>query len=177
MVSSGLFRVRRLPCASLLGFYDHQCANVCGVIKLARFPIRHPNASVGCGHSRQVTLVQSVSWGKLEKIGHRCAHEVRMRRFRVTPRIDVGLHDVARVINKVTIDTGPMIFVLTDNLKTTNRRAVSFTATRYPRRCSSLRSAIKIGFLRPQAHDDRRPAVPTPTMRQQAAIRSGRRIG
>jgi hypothetical protein len=51
-----------------------------------------------------------------------------MRRSAVTPAIDVGLYDVARVINIVTIETGTMIFVLTDDLKVTSRSAVSFSA-------------------------------------------------
>src|SRR5262249_20771649 len=82
---------------------------------------------------------------------------MRMLRFGVTPRIHVGLHHSARIINIVTIDAGPIIFVLTDNLKATNGRAVSFATTRYPRRCTPIRSTIEIGFLGPQADDDRRP--------------------
>jgi hypothetical protein len=56
-----------------------------------------------------------------------------MRRFGVTPDIDVGLHDPARIINVVTIDTGAMIFVLTDDLKPANRGAVALTTTGYTR--------------------------------------------
>jgi hypothetical protein len=77
-----------------------------------------------------------------------------MRRSVVAPAIDVGLYDPARVIDVVTIETRAMIFVLTDDLKATNWRPVSFSAARYPRRRSSITPAVKIGFLLPQAHDD-----------------------
>src|SRR5438552_17299064 len=102
--------------------------------------------------------MQPVARREFEKVGHRSAHKVRMRRSAVTPPIDVGLHDPARVINVVTIETGAMIFVLTDDLKATNRSAVSFATTGYARRRCSMSSAVEIGFLCPQAHDDRRPA-------------------
>ncbi|HEY3660428.1 MAG TPA: hypothetical protein VGK91_04300 [Candidatus Udaeobacter sp.] len=49
--------------------------------------------------------MQSVPRREFEKVGHGSANEVRMRRFAVTPAIDVGLHDPARVINVVTINT------------------------------------------------------------------------
>jgi hypothetical protein len=35
-----------VPRAPSLRFYYHWCADVSGVIKLARFPIRHPDAPV-----------------------------------------------------------------------------------------------------------------------------------
>src|SRR6476660_5236902 len=81
-----------------------------------------------------------------------------MGRFAITPAIDVGLHHPARVINVVTINTGAMIFVLTADLKAANRSAVTFASTGYSRRRGSLPCAVEIGFLCPQAHDDRRPA-------------------
>ena len=87
-----------------------------------------------------------------------------MRRLRVAPRIHVRFHDMARVINIVAIDTGPMTFVLSSNLKAANRSAVSFTTTRDARRCGPVSAAIEIGFLRSQAHDDRRP--PGMTLRE-----------
>ena len=80
------------------------------------------------GHARQITLVQSVAWREPEKVGHRGAHEVRMRGSVITPAIDISLNDVARVINIVTVDTGAMILVLTDDLKVTSRSTVSFSA-------------------------------------------------
>jgi hypothetical protein len=63
----------------------------------------------------------------------------------------------ARGINAITIQTGAMMFVLTNDLKATNRSAVSFPATGYAGRRSSVTCAIEIGFLLPQAHDDRWP--------------------
>ncbi len=102
--------------------------------------------------------MQSIAWGEFEKVGHRGAHKVRMRRPAVTPAIDVGPHDPARVINVVTIDAGPMIFVLTDDLKAPNRSAISFSAAGYAGRRSSIPCAVEIGFLLSQAHDDRWPA-------------------
>jgi len=81
--------------AHTLGFYHHRRPNVSSTVKLARFPIGHPNASMRCGHARQVTLVQSVAGREFEEVGHRGAHEVRMRRSTVTQAIDVGLHDMA----------------------------------------------------------------------------------
>src|SRR6266568_403899 len=102
--------------------------------------------------------MQSVARREFEKVGHRCAHKVRVRRSAVTPAIDVGLHDPIRVINVVTIEAGAMIFVLTDDLKATSRSAVSFSATGYAGRRGSIPSAVEIGFLLPQAHHDRWPA-------------------
>jgi len=147
-----------MPLTRWLRFYDHWCPDLSRVIKLARFPVGHPNASVWCGHPWQVALVQSVARREFQKVGHRGAHKVRMRRSAVTPAIDVGLHDPARVINVVTIETGAMICVLTDDLKATNWSPVSFSAAWYPRRRSSIIPAVEIGFLLPQAHDDRWPA-------------------
>src|SRR5438552_18254897 len=83
---------------------------------------------------------------------------MRMRRSVGTPAIDVGLHDPARVINVITIETGAMIFVFTDDLKATNRSAVSFSTAGYPGRRGSILFPIEIGFLLPQAHDDRWPS-------------------
>ena len=147
-----------IAAAPSLRLYQYRCAEAGGVIKLARFPIRHSNASVRRRHPWQVALVQSVARRELEKVGHRRAHEVGMRRFGVTPRVDVGLHDSVRVVDVVTIETGAMILVLADHLKATNGSAISFATAGYARRRGSIPSAIKIGFLRPQAHDDRRPA-------------------
>src|SRR5439155_19310808 len=124
----------------------------------ARFPTRHPDTSGRCGNARQGALVQSVARRELEKVGHRGPHEMRVWRFARAPAIDVGLHDPARVINVVTIETGAMIFVLTDDLKATSRSEVSFSATGYAGRRGSIPSAVAIGFLLPQAHHDRWPA-------------------
>src|SRR5437773_12379245 len=81
-----------------------------------------------------------------------------MRRSAVTPAIDVGLHDPARVINVITIETRAMIFVFTDDLKATNRSAVSFSTAGYPGRRGTVLSSVEIGFLLPHAHHDRWPA-------------------
>ena len=75
----------------------------------------------------------------------------------VTPAVDVGLHDPARVINVVTIETGAMICIFTDDLKATNRSAVSFATTGNAGRRSSITSSVEIRFLLPQAYDNRRP--------------------
>src|SRR6266850_3477339 len=137
--------------------YHHRCPDAGGVIKLARFPIRHPDTPVGGGLARQVTLVQSVAGREFEKVGHRGANEMRMRWPAVTPAIDVGLHDFVPGINVVAIETGAMIFVFTEDLKATDRSAVSFPTTRYPGRRDSVLPAVEIGFLRPQVDGDRRP--------------------
>jgi hypothetical protein len=71
-----------------------------------------------------------------------------MRRFGVAPVVYVRLHDPAGVINIVAVNTGAMIYILTEDLKATNRSAVPFATTGYARRCSSMSCAIKIGFLR-----------------------------
>src|SRR5438128_5780594 len=84
-----------------------------------------------------------------------------MRRFGVAPSIDVGLHDATRIVNIVAIETGAMIFVLTNDLKTANRSAVTFTTTGYAGRRSSITTAVEIGFLLSQVHDDRCPTVMT----------------
>src|SRR5436309_579622 len=115
----------------------------------------HPSDA---GHPWQVALVQSVAGRELEKVGHRGAHEMRMQRSAVTPAVDVGLHDFARGVNVVAIETGAMIFVFTDDLKATNRSAVSFSTAGYPGRRGSVLFPIEIGFLLPQAHDDRWPS-------------------
>src|SRR5438132_5586876 len=99
--------------------------------------------------------MQPVARREFEKVGHRSAHKVRMRRSAVTPAIDGGLHDPPRVINVVTIDTGAMIFVLTDDLKATNRGAISFSSAGYTGRRSPITCAVEEGFLLSQAHDDR----------------------
>src|SRR5438128_12153056 len=99
--------------------------------------------------------MQPVARREFEKVGHRSAHKVRMRRSAVTPAIDVGLNDPARVINVVTIETGAMICVFADNVKATNRSAVSFATTGYAGRRSSITSSVELRSLRPQAHDDR----------------------
>src|SRR5207237_10758004 len=111
-----------------------------------------------CGHPWQVALVQSVAWREFEKVGHRRAYEVRMRRSEVTPAIDVGFHDPARVVDVVTIETGAMICVFADNVKATNRSAVAFATTGYAGRRSSITSPVEIRFLPLQAHNDRWPA-------------------
>jgi len=101
--------------------------------------------------------VQSVARREFEKVGHRRAHKVRMWLSAVTPAIDVGLNDPARVINVVTIEAGAMICVFTDDAKATNRSAVSFATAGYAGRRSSITSSVEIRFLLPQAHDDRWP--------------------
>ena len=52
-----------------------------------------------------------------------------MWRFAVTSAIDVGFHHVASAINIVTINTGAMFLILTDDFKATDGRAVAFAAT------------------------------------------------
>src|SRR5947208_2761673 len=79
----------------LLGLYHHRRPNVSSTVKLARFPIGHPNASMRCGHAWQVTLMQSVARREFEKVRHRGTHEVRMRRLAIAPAIDIGFHDLA----------------------------------------------------------------------------------
>jgi hypothetical protein len=101
--------------------------------------------------------VQSVARREFEKVGHRRAHKVRMWWSAVTAAIDVGFHDPPRVINIVTIETGAMISVFTDDVKATNRSAVSFATAGYAGRRSSITGSVEIRFLLPQAHDDRWP--------------------
>jgi hypothetical protein len=72
-----------------------------------------------------------------------------MRRFTVAPAIDVGLHDVPRVVNIIAINTGAMLFVLTDDVKAAKRGAIPFATTGYSRRRGSTPSVVKIGFLCP----------------------------
>src|SRR4029434_20483 len=96
----------------------------------------------------------SVTRREVEKVGHWGTREVGMRRFRVTPSIDVTFHHATRIINVVTIETGAMIFVLMDDLEVTNRRAISFTTTGYARCSGSIPPSVEIGFLCPQAHDN-----------------------
>jgi len=102
--------------------------------------------------------MQSVARRELDKIRHRGAHEVGMRWFGVTPAIDVGFHDSARIINVVPIDTGAMIFVLANDLEVTCGCAVAFPTTGYAGRRGYIPRPGDIGFLLSQAHDDRRPA-------------------
>jgi hypothetical protein len=83
---------------------------------------------------------------------------MRIRWFAVTPDIDVGLHNPPGSINVVAIDAGAMILIFTDNLKATNRSAVSFSTAGYPGGGSSVLSPVEIGLLLPQAYDDRWPA-------------------
>lgn len=83
---------------------------------------------------------------------------MRVWRFARAPAIDIGLHDFARGINVVAIETGAMIFVFADDLKATNRSAMSFSTAGYPGRRGSVVSSVEIGFLLPQAHHDRWPA-------------------
>ena len=71
---------------------------------------------------------------------------MRMRRFRVTPAVNVGLHDFTRGVNVVAIYAGAVIFVLTDDLERANRSAVSFSTAGYPGRRSLLLS-VQVGFL------------------------------
>src|SRR5438874_9379723 len=101
--------------------------------------------------------MQPVARREFDKVGHRSAHKVRMRRSAVTPAVDVGLHDPARVINVVTIETGAMIFVFPDDLKATNRSAISFSTAGYAGGRGSVVSSVEIGFLLSQAHDNRWP--------------------
>ena len=79
-----------------------------------------------------------------------------MWRFGVAPDIDIGFHDASRVIDVVPINTRAMSFVLAGDLKPTNRSAVAFATAGYSRLRRSMPCAIKIGFLCPQAHNDRR---------------------
>ena len=141
-----------------LRLYYHRCPNVGSVIKLTRFPIRHPNASVRRGLPWQIALVQSVARRELEKVGHRGADEVGMWRLAVAPAIDIRFDDTARVVNVVTIDTGAMILVLARDLKATNRSVISFATAGYAGRRGYIPRPVDISFLCPQAHDDRRPA-------------------
>jgi len=113
-------------------------------------------------HPWQVAQVQSVTRREFEKVGHRGAYKVRMLRSAFTPAIDVGLHDPARVINVVTIETGAMIFVLTNDLKATSRSAVSFATAGYAGRRSSMTCAINIRFLLLQADYDCWPTNDSP---------------
>ena len=102
--------------------------------------------------------MQSVARQEFDEVGHRSTHEVRMRRFRVTPSIDVGLHHFALFFFLVTREPRAMTFIFADNLEVTIRSAISFATTGYARRRGSMPSAVKIGLLCPQAHDDRRLA-------------------
>src|SRR5437867_1799598 len=79
---------------------------------------------------------------------------MRVRRFLVTPDIDVRLHDLPRAINVVAIDTRAMIFVFADDFKATSWSAISFPTAGYPGFSGSIPSAIEVGFLLLQAHDD-----------------------
>src|SRR5262245_43570995 len=108
--------------------------------------------------ARQVPLVQSVTGREFEKVGHRSADEVRMWRAAVAPAIDVGLHDSARGINVVAVETGAMVDVFAGDPEATGRSAISFSTARYPGGRDPVAPTIKISFLCPQAHGDRGPA-------------------
>jgi hypothetical protein len=71
-------------------------------------------------------------------------HEMRMRRFRVTPAVNVRLHDFTRGVKVVAIYAGAVIFVLTDDPERANRSAVSFSTAGYPGRRSSVTSSVQV---------------------------------
>src|SRR5436190_21404052 len=81
-----------------------------------------------------------------------------MRRSAVTPAINVGLHNSSRRIDVIAIDAGAMTFVFPDDLKATNRSAISFSTAGYAGGRGSVVPPEEIAFLLPKAHAIRCPA-------------------
>src|SRR5438477_4281647 len=113
-----------------LWLHHDGCADMRGVEKLARFPIRHPNASVRRRNTGQIALVQSISRRELQEVRHRRAQKMGMGRLRIFPHIHVWPNDSAGVVHVITVKAGTVTLVFADNTELTKRRSVSLTTTR-----------------------------------------------
>ena len=98
--------------------------------------------------------MQTVAGRELKEVGHRSPHEMGMWRPAIASAIDVGFHNLTVRTNIIAIDTRSMVFVLANDVKATNRGAISFAATRYSGRCGSVSSAIEISFLSTEIDDN-----------------------
>src|SRR5437870_1811513 len=101
-----------------------------GIVELARFPIRHPDAAVRRRHPWQIALVQPKARRKLEEERHRRADELGVSRLRSAPDILVGAVDVPRSVAIGTIDAGALIQVFADDAEMSYRRAMSLASIR-----------------------------------------------
>src|SRR5437588_12469033 len=118
---------------SALRLHHDGCADMRGVEKLARFPIRHPNASVRRRNAGQIALVQSIPRRELQEVRHRRAQKMGMGRLRIFPHIHVWPNDSAGVVHVITVETGTVILVFADNTELTKRRSVPLTTARNSR--------------------------------------------
>src|SRR5262249_38655500 len=82
--------------------------------------------------------VQSVAGQEFEEERHRRAEEVRAGRARRFAAIDVGLHDIAVVIDVVAVKPRAVILVLADDTEFSSGRAVAFAPGGDGRRCDLL---------------------------------------
>src|SRR5437868_2025620 len=89
-----------------LRLHDDRRADMRGVEKLARFPIRQPNASVRRGNAGQITLVQLISRRELQEVRHRRAQKMGTGRLRTFPHIHVRPNDSAAVVHVITVEAG-----------------------------------------------------------------------
>ena len=139
----------------------YRCADVGGIVELACFPVGHPDASVGSGHSGEITLVQSVPRRKLDEERHRRADEMGVRRFAVFPRIDVPLHDATRIVNVTAVETGTMVDVFANDREAADRGAMALAPAGDSGRSGPVFAAIQVRLLLAEIDNDRRlPGMP-----------------
>jgi hypothetical protein len=138
------------------GTYRDRRAEVCGLIELARFPVRQADAAVRGRHTRQVALVQPVPGRELDEEGHGCALEMGVRRFRILAAVDIAFHYPAGIVDIIAVETGAMVDVFPNYGEPPNRRAVPLPPARDARRRSAMLSPVEVSLLFAEIDDDGR---------------------
>jgi hypothetical protein len=129
-------RIRRLPSQN-----DGR-ADSRGVVELSRFPIRQPHTAMRSWVSRQMTRVQSVPWLKLQEERHRRANKPRTARLGCPSHIHIRTNDSSASVNIVSVQSGAMINVLSNDAEAPRRCAIPLAASGYPRRRHFITSPV-----------------------------------
>jgi hypothetical protein len=130
----------------------HRRPDADGLVKLARLPIRHPNAAMRGGFTREIAGVQSVGRKELDKERHLRSEKAGTSRARMFAHIDVCFHHFAGIRNVIPVKARPMIFIFSLHAEMASRRAISFPSARNPGLSHYLLAAIQESTLLPQIY-------------------------
>jgi len=86
-------------------FDDYGCANGRIIKKrLGHFP-RDANAAMRCGIRRHIALMHRVTAAEKHRVRHTRAVVMRTRRFGILACIDIGFHDVTKIVYVIAEDS------------------------------------------------------------------------
>jgi hypothetical protein len=126
------------------------------VEKWLRHSDRDANAAVRCGVGRDVALMHRVTAAKEHRVRHARAIIMGAGWFRILAHIDVGFHDVAKIVHVIAEDSRDVRGIFRQDRVMARRSPEARFAGRNRGFADEIFAFVKIGVLLRDADDDLR---------------------